>query len=183
MKWLFSLLLLSSLGSLGQKPAGSLQTSFSGGVEADVLPYVTGGYYMSVWGGYRHVRYRVILTDVNTPQFMLPAGFTNNQIEVYALITDWFFQRGFRGFWIGTGVEWWKGQIDTRDKSARGHYDTYMYTIGGGYVWNIYRNFYINPWAGGHLQIGGDGKVHVGTEVFSPPLLTPEMSLKLGWHF
>jgi len=181
MKWAFPLLLLlSSLVSSGQKSPGP--AGFTGGVEADVLPFLTGGYYMAVWGGYRHVRYRIVLTEVNTPQFLLPEKFSNNEIEAYALIADYFFRRGFRGCWIGTGLEWWKGQIDTRDASATGHYTAYLYTIGGGYVWNIYRGFYLSPWAGAHLKIGGDHSAHVGSLDYTPPLLTPEISLKIGWH-
>ncbi|HVV07084.1 MAG TPA: hypothetical protein VHC96_22805 [Puia sp.] len=182
MKWsLPLLLLLSSLASSGQKtPAPS---GFTGGVEADVLPFLTGGYYMSVWGGYKHVRYRIVLTEVNTPQFLLPEKFSNNEIEAYALIADYFFHRDFQGCWIGTGLEWWKGQIDTRDASATGRYTAYLYTIGTGYVWNIYRGFYLNPWAGAHLKVGGDHFAHVGLLEYTPPLLTPEVSFKIGWHF
>lgn len=180
MKWSLPLLLLLSIASSGQKPPAS---SFTGGIEADALPFITGGYYMSVWGGYKHVRYRIVLTQVNTPQFLLPGKFRNNEIEAYAFIADYFFRRGFTGCWLGTGLEWWKGQIDASGTSATGRYTTYMYTIGSGYVWNIYRGFYINPWAGGHLKIGGDHAVHVGAESFTPPLLIPEVSLKIGWHF
>jgi hypothetical protein len=182
MKWSMPLvLLLSFLTSSGQKTAAT--NSFTGGIEADVLPFITGGYYMSAWGGYKHVRYRVIIADVNTPQFLLPDNFSNNEIEAFALIADYFFQRGFRGCWIGTGLEWWKGRIEARDTSAAGTYTSYMYTIGSGYVWNVYRGLYLNPWAGIHLKIGGDHTAHVGAADYTPPFLTPEISVKLGWRF
>ncbi|HVU53818.1 MAG TPA: hypothetical protein VHD83_02130 [Puia sp.] len=182
MKWSLPLLfLLSSLASSGQ--GSSSPASFSGGVEADILPFITGGYYMSVWGGYKHVRYRIVLTNANTPQFLLPKEFSNNELEVYALITDYFFRRDFRGCWVGTGLEWWKGQIDAWNVRTTGRYTVYLYTAGGGYVWNVYRGFYINPWAGIHLKMGGDHTVHIGELDYTPPLLTPEISLKIGWHF
>lgn len=129
------------------------------------------------------LHYRVILTEVNTPSFLIPKDFSNNEVEVYALITDYFFREGFSGLWIGSGLEWWKGEIFTRDKSAKGDYSSYMYTLGGGYVWKFYRNFYLNPWAGGHLRLGGDEKVNAGARQFHPSLVIPEVSLKLGWHF
>jgi hypothetical protein len=182
MKWaLFILLLFSTQASTAQaKPTAAV---FTGGIEADVLPFITGGYYMSVWGGYKHVRYRVVLTDVHMPSFMTPNEFANHQIDAYALIADYFFHEGFTGWWIGSGLEWWKGEIDTHDASATGSYTAYMYTIGAGYVRNFFKGFYLNPWAGIHLKIGGDQTAQVGALEYTPPVFTPEISLKLGWRF
>ncbi len=184
MKRLFyCMILLLPLSVYCQRSQTTAPSVFTGGMEVDALPFITGGYYLSVWGGYRHFRYRVVLTEVKTPSFLISKEFSDNRVEVYALITDYFFQPGFRGFWIGTGLEWWKGEIFARDKSAKGEYSNYLYTLGGGYVWKFYRNFYLNPWAGAHLRVGGDTKADVGIRQFHPALVTPEMSLKLGWNF
>lgn len=184
MKWLIPLIFLLLPGmTFCQREKEPVRSSFTGGMEVDALPFITGGYYLSVWGGYRHFRYRIVLTEVNTPSFLVPKDFANNQVEVYAFVTDYFFKREFKGFWIGTGIEWWKGEITTHDNSAKGTYDNYVYTIGGGYVWKFYRNFYLNPWLGGHLRIGGDTRAQTGDQVFHPRLFTPEVSIKLGWHF
>ena len=175
------LMLLLSVTSFGQKD--SVYPSFTAGVEADVLPFITGGYYMSVWGGYKHVRYRVVLAKVISPSFLIPDNFSNNEIEAYAFLVDYFFCRDFRGWWLGTGLEQWNGQIEAQEGPATGHYTNYLYTVGGGYVWPIYRGLYLNPWAGIHLRIGGDHSAHVGNLEYTTPFFTPEVSLKVGWHF
>lgn len=153
------------------------------GVEADILPYITGGYYGSVWVGHKHMRYRAIVTRLTTPAFILKDGFTNNKIQAYTLIADYFFNTGFKGWWAGSGVEYWKGQIQTDDRVSTARYHDVIFTAGGGYVWKFYRNFYLNPWVAGHLRVAGDREVRVGAKNYIPPFFTPEMSVKLGWHF
>jgi hypothetical protein len=58
-----------------------------------------------------------------------------------------------------------------------------MFTVGGGYVWNLGKHLYLNPWVALHLRIGGDSEVPVDGNVFEPSALVPEGSLKIGWHF
>jgi len=55
--------------------------------------------------------------------------------------------------------------------------------LGGGYVWEFYRNFYLNSWLATHVVIAGDDEVAVGKRTYELKLFTPEISLKLGWHF
>ena len=64
----------------------------SAGLELDALPYITGGYYGSVWMSRNHMRYRAIVTKVTTPEFVLQDGFTNNRIMAYTFIADYFFK-------------------------------------------------------------------------------------------
>ena len=54
------------------------------GTEADVLPYMTGG-YGSVWYATGHLRYRAVVTRVTTRTFMLKDQFTDNRMMVYTL--------------------------------------------------------------------------------------------------
>jgi len=60
------------------------------GFELDALPYVTGGYYGSVWYGLDRVRFRGVIAKVETPEFILEEGFENNKINAYAFIVDYF---------------------------------------------------------------------------------------------
>ncbi len=129
------------------------------GFEIDALPYITGGYYGSVWIGNNHMRYRAIITKVNTPKFMLKDGFTENKIQAYTLIADYFFKPNFQNWWVGAGFEYWRGQIQTDAKWSVSKYDNAIFTTGGGYVWTFYKNFYLNPWAGIHLRFAGDNSV------------------------
>jgi len=42
---------------------------------------------------------------------------------------------------------------------------------------------YLNPWIGFHVKIAGDHKVTVNVKEFDPALFTPQISLKIGWHY
>jgi hypothetical protein len=158
-------------------------TTHAIGFEVDVLPYITGGYYGSVWFGHNHMRYRAVIAKVTTPDFIIGDGFTNNKIQAYAFITDYFFKPNFEKWWIGVGLEYWKGEIQTDAQLSTAKYDNTIFTIGGGYVWKISGNLYINPWAAGHIRIAGDSKVMVDNMEFEPNVFTPEVSLKFGWYF
>jgi hypothetical protein len=180
MKYFFFIFCLLVSSSYAQEnETGKVSVGF----ELDALPYITGGYYGSVWAGHSHLRCRAIVTQITTPSFMLEDGFTNNKIQSYTAIMDYFFSRGFEKWWVGSGLEYWQGQIQSDRKLSTGKYDNLIFTAGGGYVWKFYRNFYLNPWVAIHAKIAGDSDVYVDDMRFRPANLTPEASLKLGWHF
>ena len=153
------------------------------GVELDALPYITGGYYGSVWVGHKQFRYRAVVAKTEVPEFYVEDGFTNNEVQAYAAIVDYFFKPDFKGWWIGTGLEYWDSTIQTDAKLETAEYNNTVFTLGGGYVWKFHKNFYLNPWVAGHLRIAGDKDVSVDNSIFETPVFTPEISLKLGWHF
>lgn len=153
------------------------------GFELDALPYITGGYYGSVWIGHNHFRYRAVISKVEIPDFVIQDGFTNNENKAYAAIVEYFFRPDFEGWWIGTGIEYWENNIQTDAKLDTSEYNNTVFTIGSGYVWKFYKNFYLNPWVAGHLRIAGDKDVVVDESTFETKLFIPEVSLKLGWHF
>ena len=154
------------------------------GFELDVLPYFTGGYYGSIWYGHGPVRGRFIVANTNVPSFFIPTGFKDYNLQVYALIGDYFIQSSsFEKLWVGLGVEYWDGTIVSESTEISADHNNYVITIRLGYVWKFYKNFYLNPWFGLHIIAAGDTSVPVGNEEFKPPVITPEISLKLGWHF
>lgn len=172
-----------SIITKAQSKSDTIQSAMSIGIEADVLPYATGGYYASAWLSQNHFRYRAIITKVSVPQFMLQEGFTNNNMMVYALITDYFFDTGVNKWWIGAGIEYWDAEIQTDYRKQTTKYESYIATIGGGYVFKVYRNLYINPWVALHATIATDNNIVVDDLVYKPAFLTPEGSLKIGWYF
>ncbi|MBA4056575.1 MAG: hypothetical protein C0490_17805, partial [Marivirga sp.] len=110
-------------------------------------------------------------------------GFTNNKIQAYTGIVDYFFKPKFERWWVGGGLEYWKGSIQTGAKLSSAKYSNTIITVGTGYVWKFYKNFYLNPWAAIHVRVAGDDSIMVDGEEFKPSALTPEVSLKIGWHF
>lgn len=180
-KYFLVLLTLASAFTNAQSKENKSRLSI--GMEADVLPYLTGGYYGSVWASKNHFRYRAVVTNVTTPGFMLKEGFTNNKMMVYAALVDYFFKPRPEKWWIGSGFEYWNAEIQTSQKLSTVKYSNTMFTLGGGYVWTFYQNFYLNPWAAAHLRIAGDKSVLVDGKLFKPSQLIPEGSLKIGWYF
>ncbi|MEO9852335.1 MAG: hypothetical protein ABJE80_13110 [Reichenbachiella sp.] len=176
------LFMLQFIFSYGQVDNQSTKNT-SLGFELDALPYITGGYYGSAWVGHNHFRYRAVIANVEVPDFFVEDGFTNNEVQAYAAIIDYFFKPGFEGWWIGTGLEYWDSKIQTDAKLETAEFNNTIFTLGGGYVWKFYKNFYLNPWAAGHLRIAGDKDVIVDDSTFETSAFTPEFSLKLGWHF
>ena len=156
---------------------------FTVGIEQDALPYLRGGYFAGVWAGKGHVRGRALLARVHKPDFVLPDGFTNNRTTAYAVLADYFLQQDWKGWWIGGGLVYWDNSIQTDRKIMTANYNNTLLNGSIGYNWKFYRHFYLSPWAGLSLRIGGAQKLTVDNQHFTPPLLNPEASLKLGWHF
>jgi hypothetical protein len=153
------------------------------GFELDALPYITGGYYGSVWTGFNQFRLRGVISEVNVPSFATENNFKKNKIKAYALIVDYFISKDFRGYWLGTGFEYWDSSIKNNTETATAEYKNTVFTIGGGYVWYFYKDFYLNPWLAGHYIISGDKEITVGSSIFKPKEFTAEVSIKAGWHF
>jgi len=63
------------------------------GTELDLLPYISGGYYVSAWYGIDQFRFRAILTKTTVPQFAVADGYAENKLNVYAFITDYFLRK------------------------------------------------------------------------------------------
>jgi hypothetical protein len=177
------LVLLSSTLWGQQIDIDSLISRQTLGTELDMLPYISSGYYLSAWYGTDQFRFRAILTKTTVPKFVLADGYTDNKLNVYAFIADYFFKKNFEGFWIGTGLEYWDSQITYEAENKTASYNNTVFTLGGGYVWKFYDNFYLNPWVAFHYIFAGDKEVEVGSSTYKPNVFTPEASIKIGWHF
>lgn len=159
------------------------EQAFTAGLELDFLPYATSGYFGAIWAGKGHWRGRLIVAQATKPELLLPEGFSENRIHAYALLADYFFQPEFRGWWLAGGAVYWDNSIRHDPDQRAGTYKSYLLSGGAGYNWKFYRNFYLSPWIGLHVRIAGDDEVAFPTSAYKPPILNPEGSLKVGWHF
>ena len=153
------------------------------GTEFDALPYATGGWYASGWWGQDHIRVRAVVSDVDLPAFTIKGDFEDGESRAYAGLVDYFPKSELRGPWIGAGVEHWRNQIGHPAETVKGEYTNWMFTVGGGWVFNLGRHFYLNPWAAGHVRIAGDETAQVGSHVYVAPKSMAEASIKLGLRF
>lgn len=152
-------------------------------IEQDLLPYLTGGYYGAFWVGKGHMRGRALVAHVNKPSFIVPNGFTNNQVTAFALLADFFPKEKWTGWHMGAGIVLWQSSIQSNQRLQTAKYENVLLNGSIGYNWKLGTHFYVCPWAGMHLKVGGTSTVSVDNVSFETPLLTPEASVKLGWVF
>jgi len=127
----------------------------SAGIELDVLPYITGGYFAAGWVGKNHIRGRVLTAYVTKPDIFIKEGLTNNKVTAYALLVDYFLKDNWKGWWAGTGLVYWKSSIQTDQKSTTAHFDSWFLNGSAGYNFSLGKIFYVSPWAGMHVRIAG----------------------------
>jgi len=181
MKLLVTFLFLLPFLGFGQHD--SSHSKWNVGFEQDILPYITGGYFAAAWIGKDHIRSRILVANVHKPDFILKKGFTNNRVTAYAITADYFFKNNWTGWWTGVGIVYWKNSIQSDAKLSTAYYNNTLLNGSIGYNWNFAKHFYLSPWAGLNLRVGGAKHVVVDGKTFDPPLLNPEAALKLGVYF
>ena len=158
-------------------------TPITVGLEQDALPYLLNGYFLSGWVGKGYVRSRLLFANVRKPHFLLPKDFTNNRVHAYAITADYFQETNWQGWWISGGGVLWKNSLQTDLKQQTTHFNLVLVNGSLGYAWKFYKSFYVSPWAGVHLRVGGSKEIRIENQTYNPPFLNPEASVKIGWHF
>lgn len=168
---------------ISQVPVNAQSDPIQAGVEVDVLPYLTGGYFGALWLGKAHVRGRALYARVHMPAFITKEGFTNNSITSLAVVGDYFLNKNFKGFWLSSGLVWWNRNIQTDQQKTSAPYSSYLLNGSLGYNFSLSKHFYLRPWAGMSLRVAGDRNIAVDDKKYDPPFFNPEISLKLGYIF
>lgn len=153
------------------------------GLEADALPFATGGHNGSIWYGQDKFRLRGHIAKINTPGIFLRDGFEKDSLSVYGLNIEYFVEDNFEGFWIGSGIQYWEGSVGHIAETARGKYEYIRMPIVGGYVWKFFPNLYLNCWGGFYLFVQGDKEILVGNRTAFIDDAVPIVSVAVGWHF
>jgi hypothetical protein len=153
------------------------------GIEQDILPYLTGGYFAGLWAGKDHLRARALTAYVNKPRFITKKGFTNNKVTAYAFVADYFLKENWNGWWAGTGLIFWKSSIQADARVNTSTYQNWLLNGSIGYNIGLGNHCYISPWAGLHFRIAGDKEVAVDNKLFTPSFVNPEASVKIGVSF
>lgn len=159
------------------------------GMAIDLLPPIvsasTGnlGYSAQVWYGYKKLRVRGVIAGFQMPdKLMGNDDFRDLKITATALIFDCFKNSNFEKWWMGAGFEMWNNTISSKIDNKHHTFIDYVATAGGGYIFKIYKNFYVEPWAALHYVLNNE-KVSVGSSEYKTKTFQGEVSLKIGWYF
>jgi len=169
--------------------ADSLKTKQTVGISMDLLPIImsvsTGnlGYSGQLWYGYNKFRIRGVIAGFQMPDKLMGNNdFKDLKTTATALIFDCFKNYNFKGWWLGAGVEIWNNTITSIIDNNNYNFNNYVATAGSGYIFKIYKNFYVEPWGAVHYILNNE-KVSVGTTEYNTKKFQGEVSLKVGWHF
>lgn len=171
---------LTGAGIYGQSKKAS---TVHAGIELDILPYATGGWFAAAWVGKDRWRLRALTASVNKPDFTTQNGFTNHQIKAYAVVADRFLNSEWKGVWIGGGLVLWNSRIQSDARVQTATFTNYLLNGSAGYNIKLQKHIYLSPWAGISMRVAGDTKVPVDNKLYTLPLLNPEASLKIGIWF
>lgn len=172
-----------------QTEVDSIKLKQTVGMAIDLLPPVmsatTGnyGYSVQLWYGYKKFRVRGVIAGFTMPdKLMGNDDFANLQTSATALIFDYFLKNNFKGWWFGTGIEMWDNTINIKIDNNTHSFNDFVATAGCGYIFKVYKNFYVEPWGAVHCVLNNE-KVIVGAIEYSTKRFQGEVSLKVGWHF
>ena len=169
--------------------ADSLIIKKTVGVAIDLLPPILSasegdfGYSAQLWYGYKKIRIRGVIAGFTTPDKLIGnVDFTNLKTTATALIFDYFLKNNFKGWWYGTGVEKWNNTITSKLNNRNYDLKNYVATAGSGYIFKVYKNFYVEPWGAVHFVMNNKEISAENTE-YKTKKFQGELSCKIGWHF
>lgn len=167
----------------------SITTKQTFGVAIDFLPPImsasTGhfGYSAQLWYGYKKFRVRGVIAGFQMPDKLMGNDeFKDLKTTATAVILDYFLKNNFKGWWFGTGFEMWNNTITSKIDNNNYTFNNYVATAGTGYIFKVYKNFYVEPWGALHYVINNE-KVAVEDTEYKTKKFQGEVSLKIGWHF
>jgi len=172
-----------------QSQTDSLKIKQTIGVSIDLLPPIMSatngnfGYSAQLWYGYKKIRVRGVIAGFTMPdKLMGNDDFQDLNTIATALIFDYFLKNNFKGWWFGAGTEMWNNNITSKTDTWDYTFNDYVATAGSGYIFKVYKNFYVEPWGALHYVMN-DEKVTVSATEYKTKKFQGEVSLKVGWHF
>jgi hypothetical protein len=201
---IFFVLCFAALPAFAQSPTPP--ATYAIGFNVDLLPTILSatenefGYSVQGWIGRNHLRLRFVGAHLIMPNSMIGNDqFLNLRNNVGAVICDYTTGDNFDKWWIGSGLELWRQRIehksiavtaggipsaldDMPESDGSAEWSNVVFTLGGGYIWKFYRNFYVDPWVAGHYILDPK-RISVNRSHYEAKRFQAEASLKLGWNF
>ena len=76
----------------------------------------------------------------------------------------------------------WNNTITSKTNNQDYDLQDFVATAGSGYVFKVYKNFYVEPWGALHYVMNNESAIVEKTE-YKTKKFQGEVSLKIGWHF
>lgn len=171
------------LTGLTPTPISAQEKKLHAGLELDILPIATGGYFAGGFIGKDRFRIRALTASVNKPDWSINKDFRNNHIQAYALLLDIYKNKDWQGLWIAGGLVYWESSIQSKQLLQTAQFNNYLLNGSLGYQIKLGEHFYLSPWAGISLRIAGNTAVSVDQYSYTLPILNPEASLKVGYSW
>ena len=95
------------------------------------------------------------------------SGFRHPTTTAFAAIVDYTTGAHFDGFWVGSGFEIWQQSIEHDGITGAARWTSTVFTVGGGYIWRVSGNFFLDPWLAVHATLNPQ-TVNVGVFEYKP---------------
>lgn len=163
-------------------------------VEFDPLPFISGGYSVSLKYSPKIVPKTLFMGSVfssNFPNKMMSKtnmenGWTNMTIErSYAIFTDFFLNNQRKGFYYGPSAILYNKSVAQKSTDERIYFSTIYPSFTLGYIWYPFPKFgfYLNPWFNLGSEISLDENNRFNDKIFTPNRFNYIMTLHIGYSF
>lgn len=162
------------------------RSTFSCGVESEIMCFINKGYHGSFWFGKNGLRARAVIAKATYPDYLNQVGFSNLTSRFYEIEIDYFFgkkRNDFRGLWYALGSGYTQQSIENATTKESATIDLIDLHTGIGYAISIYNGLYVNPWVGIDLHLNAANEVYVGDNVWNPRKIDPVLGAKIGYSF
>ncbi len=160
------------------------EPGITGGAAINALPFVLGGYGVEAWAGQGRFRGVGEVYSLDTPQAFLRDGFTSGQVESAIRVTgDYFFLRDLDGPYFGAGLEYASNSVGFENSTARGEWDSFLFSAGAGYLLRFGSNFHFDARIALNARLTGENEVEVGGRTFVPDTAAPAAFIGIGANF
>lgn len=167
----------------GESRIRSLYNNLHIDLALDALPFLARGYGGSLALGMRMYRLRIDYGHLRIPKAFLPSFLGFSQLRRQSLQLDFFFEKEFRAWWVGAGFEQWKQYGNVASSTEAYEYRSTLFSCSAGYQWYFYKGFYLSPLLALHILLSSSRELRIEDEIYKPPLLLPQLSLRLGYRF
>lgn len=165
------------------EPADEPRPAMNLAAEFESLAFINAGYAVSGVFGYDHYRARLLTLNFDSPDLLVPEGFSHQNTTVYGVIFDYYFSENLEGVWTDIGFEYGTAKLRESGTGIEGEYSSLQIGTGLGYLWEFWSGFYVNPWVGVNMNIIYDDEVVVGGTTLKQNLLVPLAGAKVGWRY